>query len=135
MSDKVYSIETVRHSTAHLLAAAVMELYPGTKFGVGPVIENGFFYDLDLPKPISPQDLSKIEKRMRQIIARNEEFVREEMPLDAAIEFFKKMDQQYKVELLTDLKTKGTTKIKPEEQQRSEERRVGKEGRSRGAPD
>ena len=94
-----------------------MELYPGTKFGVGPVIENGFFYDLDLPKPISPQDLSKIEKRMRQIIARNEEFVREEMPLDAAIEFFKKMDQQYKVELLTDLKTKGTTKIKPEEQQ------------------
>lgn len=112
-----FPIETIRHSIAHILAAAVLELYPGTRLGVGPVIENGFFYDMDLPKPISAQDLLKIEKRMQQIINRNEEFVREEMPLDEAIEFFKKQGQIYKVELLSDLKTKGTTKIKPEESQ------------------
>lgn len=112
-----HSIETVRHSTAHLLAAAVLELWPGTKLGVGPVIENGFFYDLEPPRPISVGDFSKIEKRMRQIIARGEAFTREEMKLDAAIDFFKQKNQPYKVELLTDLKTKGTTAVKADEAQ------------------
>ncbi len=119
MSDQKpsFSIDTVRHSTAHLLAAAVAELYPGTKFGVGPVVENGFFYDLQTPQPVTLQDLPKIEKRMRKIAERGEAYVREEMPLDQAIAFFKEMGQPYKVELLTDLKEKGTTKINPEEQQ------------------
>ncbi|MEA3452997.1 MAG: threonine--tRNA ligase, partial [Patescibacteria group bacterium] len=61
-------IETLRHSLAHILACAIQELYPGTKFGIGPDIENGFYYDFDLPSPISEKDLSKIEKRMRQFI-------------------------------------------------------------------
>lgn len=112
-----FPIDTVRHSTAHILAAAVLELFPGTKLGVGPVIENGFFYDLDLPKAVVPQDLLRIEKRMREIIARREKFVRKEMPLTEAIAYFEKLNQPYKVELLRDLMSRGTTKIRPEEAQ------------------
>ncbi len=112
-----YPVETIRHSTAHVLAAAVAELYPGTKFGVGPVIENGFFYDLDLPAPITPQDLLRIEKRMKEIIKRREKFIRKEMPLTKAISFFETLGQSYKVELLRDLMSRGTTSIKPEEAQ------------------
>jgi len=105
----------MRHSAAHVLAAAVLELFPEAKFGVGPVIENGFFYDIELPRPLTPLDLQKIEKRMNMIISRNEPFVREEMPIDEAIEFFRKIKQPYKVELLEDLKTKGTTAVSDEE--------------------
>lgn len=110
-------IETIRHSTAHILAAAVMELYPGTKLGVGPVIENGFFYDLDLPKAITPQDLLRIEKRMKEIIKRKEKFVRKEMPLTEAVAYFEKMGQVYKAELLRDLMSRGTTAVRVEEAQ------------------
>ena len=112
-----FPIETIRHSTAHVMAAAVLELFPGTKLGVGPVIENGFFYDFDLPRPVTPQDLLKIEKRMREIIARKAEFRREEKSLDDAIDYFKKQEQPLKVALLMDLKTKGTTSVRPEEAQ------------------
>lgn len=105
-----YSIETIRHSTAHLMAAAVLELFPGTKFGIGPVIENGFYYDFDLPRPLTPLDLLKIEKRMKEIIKRKEPFVRQEMTLDEAIKFFQEQKQDYKVELLEDIKKYGTTK-------------------------
>lgn len=112
-----YPVETIRHSTAHLLASAVLELFPGTKLGVGPVIENGFFYDLDLPNPLSPQDLLRIEKRMREIIKRKEPFTRSEMKLDEAIQFFGERKQDYKVALLKDLKERGTTAIKADEAQ------------------
>ncbi len=108
-------VDTMRHSAAHVLAAAVMELFPEAKLGVGPVIENGFFYDLELAKPLAPIDLQRLEKRMEKIIQRNEPFVREEMPLDDAIAMFEKMGQKYKVELLKDLKTKGTTSMNEEE--------------------
>lgn len=108
-------LDTMRHSAAHVLAAAVMEMFPDAKLGVGPVIENGFFYDLDLPKPLTPLDLDKLISRMKKIIARNEPFVAEELPIDAAIEMFKKMGQDYKVELLKDLKTRGTTAIGEDE--------------------
>lgn len=110
-------IETMRHSAAHLLAAAVLELYPEAKLGVGPVIEHGFFYDLLLSKPLTVQDLPKIEKRMREIQKRNEAFRREEMPIDEAIKFFKERGQTFKGELLKDLKTRGTTAIRAEESQ------------------
>ncbi len=111
------SIETIRHSTAHLLAAAAQELFPNTKLGVGPVIEYGFFYDLDVPQALTPHDLLRIEKRMRQIITRHEKFVREEMSIDEAIKIFEEKGERYKVELLNDLKTKGTTSVRPEESQ------------------
>lgn len=112
-----YPIETIRHSTAHIMAAAVLELYPEAKLGVGPVIENGFFYDMDLPAPITNQDLLKIEKRMKKIIRRREKFLRKEMPLTSAIVYFERLGQTYKVELLRDLMTRGTTSMKPEEMQ------------------
>ncbi|MBI4133743.1 threonine--tRNA ligase [Candidatus Uhrbacteria bacterium] len=110
-------VETMRHSAAHLLAAAVLELYPGTKLGVGPVVEHGFFYDFQFPRTVSSEDLPKIEKKMREIQKRNEAFRREELPLDKAITFFQERKQRFKVDLLKDLKTKGTTAVKPEEAQ------------------
>jgi threonyl-tRNA synthetase len=112
-----YPLETIRHSTAHLLAAAVMELFPGTKLGIGPVIENGFFYDFDLPRPLGLEDLPKIENRMREIVKRKEPFIKKELPIDEAIKFFEEQKQTYKVELLYDLKERGTTSLKEEEKQ------------------
>ncbi|OGL87178.1 threonine--tRNA ligase [Candidatus Uhrbacteria bacterium RIFCSPLOWO2_02_FULL_48_12] len=112
---KPSNLETTRHSVAHLLAAAVAELYPEAKFGVGPVVENGFYYDLDLPVQLSPDDLPKIEAKMRQIQKQGERFIKKEMSVDEAIVYFKERRQIYKVELLNDIKTKGTTKINAEE--------------------
>jgi len=64
-------IETIRHSLAHLMALAIQELFPGTKFGIGPAIENGFYYDFQFPSPLSQEDLPKIEKKMRELIKKN----------------------------------------------------------------
>lgn len=97
------------------MAAAITQLFPETKLGVGPAIEHGFFYDLALPRALTPQDLLKIEKRMREIISRKEPYVREEMPIDQATALFADMGQTFKVELLKTLKEKGTTKVRPEE--------------------
>src|SRR3989344_4165603 len=112
-----YKLFAMRHSGAHILAAAVTELYPGVKLGVGPVIDDGFFYDLALQHPITEEDLVALEAKMREIIARDDAFRREEMPIDRAIAFFKDAGQDFKVELLKDLMEKGTTKIRPEESQ------------------
>ncbi len=118
-----YPIEVIRHSTAHLLAAAVLELYPGTKLGVGPVIQDGFFYDFDVRDKdgrvvkLTPEDLKRVDKRMRELAKRSLDFRREELSLEKAIIFFKERGQEFKVELLTDLKTRGTTKIRAEESQ------------------
>jgi threonyl-tRNA synthetase len=108
-------VDTMRHSAAHVFAAAVMQMFPDAKLGVGPVIENGFYYDLDLPRQLNTLDLQKLEARMAKIIQRNQPFVREEMPIEKAIEMFAGMKQDYKVELLTALKTKGTTAVSDEE--------------------
>ncbi len=111
------AIERMRHSCAHVVAAAIQELYPEAKFGVGPVVDYGFYYDIDTPEPIGEEDLKRIEKRAKKIISRNVEFVREEMPIDDAITFFEKHNQDYKVSLLKDLKERGTTKMSEEELQ------------------
>lgn len=110
------ALETMRHSAAHLLAAAVLELFPAAKLGVGPTVEHGFFYDFELPEPINTEYLPKIEKRMREIQKRNEAFRREEMSIDDAIKFFTDRKQKFKVQLLKDLKTKGTTAMREDEQ-------------------
>lgn len=110
-------LHAMRHTAAHVLAAAVKRLYPEAKFGVGPVVENGFYYDILTPEPITEGDLKKIEKEMRKVIAGGHDMEREEMSIDAAIEFFKAQDQDFKVELLQSLKEKGTTKVAPEEAQ------------------
>lgn len=95
--------EVVRHSAAHVMAQAVQELWPDVKVTIGPVIENGFYYDFDSPRPFQPEDLQKIEKRMEEIVARDLPIVRHDMKASDAIEKFKKMGEPYKVELIQDL--------------------------------
>ena len=106
-------LHAVRHSLAHITANAVQHLWPDAKFGIGPVVENGFYYDIDLgDTKISEQDFGKIEKEMRRIIAQNQEFVRSTKPVDEAIQWAKDGKQPYKEELLNDLKRSGTTVAK-----------------------
>lgn len=107
-------LEIMRHSTAHLVATAVLKLYPTAKFGVGPIIDNGFYYDIEFPEAITEDALGEIEKQAKKMLSQNLKFERTEMPIAEAIKFFKKTNQDYKVELLNDLKTKGTTKIDAE---------------------
>lgn len=119
------SIETQRHSAAHVMAAAIKHLFPEAKFGIGPTVENGFYYDIDIGRPVTPEDLKVIEKEMRRIISENPAFVREEISLDDAIKLFSDLGQVYKVELLNDLKTKGTTKVSAEEAMDIDPQNVG----------
>ena len=97
-------LQVLRHSTAHLLAAAVTELYPGAKYAIGPPIENppGFYYDFDLGKPINEADLPAIESRMRRLAQADLPFVHETLPREQAIEEFRKRGQDYKLELIAD---------------------------------
>ncbi len=92
------------HSSAHLMAAAIEELYPGTKFGIGPDIENGFYYDIDLGnRTLSPDDLPGIEKKMQEITGKKQPFIRKEVPKQEALEYYKKKNDEYKVELINEL--------------------------------
>lgn len=103
----------MRHSLAHITAAAVQRIWPDAKFGVGPVVENGFYYDIDLGDvKISDQQFGKIEKTMRRIITENQEFVCSKCPIDEAISWAQETGQPYKEELLNDLKRSGTTAAK-----------------------
>lgn len=95
---RAYELARMRHSTAHLMAEAVQEIFPDAKFGIGPAIEHGFYYDFDLPRPLTPDDLKDIEKRMRSLQKKKEPFVREEISRDRALEIFG--DNPYKVELI-----------------------------------
>ncbi len=95
----------IRHSAAHIMAQAVVELMPEAKYTIGPPIENGFYYDFDLPRTLTPEDLEKIEKRMRQIIAANHKFERKVLTAEEARQVFK--DQPYKLELIEGLEQGG----------------------------
>lgn len=106
-NDKLYAM---RHSLAHIMAGAVQRLWPGVKLGVGPVVENGFYYDIDLGETkISEEDFPKIESEMKKIIDEKQVFNRSEKPIDEAINWAKECSQPYKEELLNDLKRSGTT--------------------------
>ncbi len=106
-------LHAMRHSLAHITAAAVQHLWPEAKFGVGPVVENGFYYDIDLGETkISEEDFQKIEAEMAKIIAENQPFVKSEKPVDEAIAWAQQAGQPYKEELLNDLKRAGTTVAK-----------------------
>jgi len=96
------ALEVYRHSTAHLLAAAVLELYPETKLGIGPPIENGFYYDFDRPTPFTPEDLERIEAKMAEIQARNVPFERVWTPKPEAIQRYKEQGDWMKCELVED---------------------------------
>jgi len=99
---KLYKI---RHSAAHIMAQAVLEMFPEGKITIGPPIENGFYYDFDLPRNLTPEDLEQIEKRMREIIGGKHDFVKEVVTADEAREIFK--DQPYKLELIDGLEQGG----------------------------
>jgi threonyl-tRNA synthetase len=94
-------VEILRHSTAHLLAHAVKELFPQAQVTIGPVIENGFYYDFSLSRPFTPEDLAKIEARMAEIAKRDLPVVRKEMPRDAAVKFFRDQGEAYKAEIIS----------------------------------
>ncbi len=96
-------LERLRHSASHVMAGAVKELYPEVKLGIGPAIEDGFYYDFDREEAFTPEDLSKIEKKMREIVARDEKFTREMMDRPAALKLFEKMGEKYKAELIKEL--------------------------------
>ena len=96
-------LDTLRHSCSHVMAEAVKELYPEVRLGIGPAIEDGFYYDFDKNGPFTDEDLARIEEKMRQIIQKNEPFIREELPKKEALELFKKLKEDYKVELIENL--------------------------------
>ncbi len=102
-------LEILRHSTAHVLAQAVKELWPEVKLGIGPSIEDGFYYDFDKKEPFTDEDLAKIEKAMSEIIKQDEPFIREEVSKKEATELFKKLKEDFKVELIHELPDEKVT--------------------------
>ena len=99
-SEQEYKLHCLKHSTSHIMAAAVQQIFPEVKFGIGPPIKNGFYYDMDLPRPLTPEDLEEIEHRMKQIVKEGYEFQRENWQKEKALEFFGSQDQSYKLELI-----------------------------------
>jgi threonyl-tRNA synthetase len=97
----------MRHSASHIMAEAVQYLFPGAKFGIGPTIENGFYYDFELPRPLTPEDLPIIENKMREIINQNESFITEEVSKDEARRLF--TTQPYKLELINEIPDTNVT--------------------------
>ena len=97
----------MRHSCAHMLAQAVLEMFPEAKLAIGPTIENGFYYDFGLPRTLIPEDLEILQEKMRRIANEKQTFERLEEPVDKAIEFYKKAGQPYKAEIAEDLKNEG----------------------------
>jgi threonyl-tRNA synthetase len=100
-------IDAMRHSAAHVMAEAVLDLFPGARLGIGPAIENGFYYDFDLPRPLTPDDLEAIEVRMRVSVAADHPFVRREVPFEDGRALESAAGQAFKVEILDDLAAKA----------------------------
>jgi len=96
-------LEVIRHSTAHLLAYAVKSLFPEAQVTIGPVIENGFYYDFSYSRPFTPDDLGLIEKKMTELASKDEAVTRQVMPRDQAVEYFKKIGENYKAEIITSI--------------------------------
>ena len=96
-------LEIIRHSTAHLMAQAVKELFPEAQVTIGPAIENGFYYDFTYSRPFTPEDLQKIEERMDELVKKNIPIVREEMPRNEAVDFFKALGEHYKAEIISSI--------------------------------
>ena len=96
-------VQRMRHSAAHVMAEAVLEIFPDAKLAIGPAIEDGFYYDFDLPRTLTPEDLPDIEQRMERIVARKYPFLRDRWPREKALEYFQDKGQTYKVELIENL--------------------------------
>ena len=96
-------LEVIRHSTAHLLAYAVKELFPDAQVTIGPVIENGFYYDFSYKRPFTPEDLAAIEKKMSELASKDEQVVRRVLPRDEAVSYFKGLGENYKAEIIASI--------------------------------
>jgi threonyl-tRNA synthetase len=107
-ADSPEGLEILRHSTSHVMAMAVKDLFPGVKVTIGPAIESGFYYDFDYERPFRDEDLAKIQERMAEIVKANLPFERKELSAQEALDFFSKQGEEYKVELIRDL---GVTKV------------------------
>jgi threonyl-tRNA synthetase len=105
------TLDQKRHSLSHLMAQAVLDMFPEAKLAIGPTIDNGFYYDFELPRTLIPEDLPLIEKKMRQFIRQNQKFEHHTEPVDQAIQFYHAAKQPFKAELIADLKTKGETEV------------------------
>ncbi|MFN3739170.1 MAG: threonine--tRNA ligase [Thermodesulfovibrionales bacterium] len=97
------SLETYRHSTAHIMAHAVKRLFPEAKLAIGPAIENGFYYDFDIERPLTPEDLKNIEDEMKKIIREDRPFVKKVLNKQEALELFKRLNEPYKIELINEI--------------------------------
>lgn len=104
-------LEIIRHSSSHVLAAAVLEMFPETKFAIGPAIENGFYYDFELPRTLIPEDLEILEGKMKEIIKNNIPFEKKVLSIDEALSLFEEMNQPYKLELINDLRIAGKENV------------------------
>jgi threonyl-tRNA synthetase len=102
--ERLYAL---RHSTAHVMAGAVLDLFPGAKFGFGPPVKDGFYYDFDLPRPLTPEDLGKIEAKMRDVVKQDAPFEHRDMPVPEALKLFGEKSQDYKVDQIKKLAEKG----------------------------
>jgi len=111
MKKEINKIEIMRHSTAHVLASAILQMFPEAKFGMGPAIENGFYYDFDLPRTLIPEDLPLLEEKMREIIKANHKFEQVDITTVDAKKDFKELGQRYKLEILDDLEKEGNKKV------------------------
>lgn len=111
MNNKENRLEATRHSLAHILATAVLNMFPEAKFGTGPATENGFFYDFDLPRTLIPEDLPILEEKMREIIKANYKIEEASVDIEKALEDFVKIQQEYKVELINDFKQEKEKKV------------------------
>jgi threonyl-tRNA synthetase len=107
------ALDPMRHSAAHVMAEAVLDLYPGTKLGIGPAIQDGFYYDFQLDRPLKPDDLAAIEARMAESVAADHPFVRRELSPEEGRAFFVEHDQPFKVEILDDLAAKSKAEGSP----------------------
>lgn len=114
MSEKNQEIDKqaiLRHSTAHVLANAVLEMFPEAKIAVGPATEDGFYHDFELPRTLIPEDLEILEDKMKEIIKANHSFEKSSLPIEDAIEKYEKLGQKYKVELIKDLAEEGEKEV------------------------
>ena len=103
MKNDKNNLDILRHSTAHILAAAILEMFPEAKFAIGPNIDNGFYYDFDLPRTLIPEDLPLLEEKMRSIIKANYPFEKSTIDAEKAVKLFEEAKQNYKTELINDL--------------------------------
>ena len=109
-SHDVSDIEKKRHSAAHILAMAIRDIHPDAKFGIGPAIDDGFYYDVKTEDPITEDELKKIEKKMKKLISQNIDFVKSELSITEARKKFADDGQEYKVEIINDLEAEGEKK-------------------------